>query len=117
MVNDAAKATHLFRIAQEALRNALEHGGATHVTVSLNRDDDGVMMTVRDDGQGFETDSTKSSGSGLAIMSHRASLIGGTWTLASSPGHGTSVTCRIPGQPPCDRLSVTDPRSRDRRAG
>ena len=93
VVEDNAVATQLYRIAQEALRNALEHGGVSRITMGLKRDDRGLTLSVRDDGKGFNAHATESSGSGLAIMHHRADVIGATLGIESQEGLGTSVIC------------------------
>jgi signal transduction histidine kinase len=88
----AAVAVHLYRIAQEAVHNAVEHGAATEVQIDLSSEDGNVMLRIRDDGRGF--DSTRgSNGMGLRIMQYRAHVTGGWCSVASQPGQGTIVTC------------------------
>ncbi|MBL7114682.1 MAG: CHASE domain-containing protein [Kiritimatiellae bacterium] len=93
VVEDNAVATQLYRIAQEALRNALEHGGVSRIAIALKRDDRGLTLSICDDGKGFDIESTKSPGAGLAIMQHRADLIGATFDIESQKGQGTSIMC------------------------
>src|SRR4029077_810803 len=89
----AAVAVHLYRIAQEAVHNAVEHGAATEVQIDLSSEDGHVMLRIRDDGRGF--DSTRgSNGMGLRIMQYRAHVTGGWCSVSSQPGQGTIVTCR-----------------------
>jgi len=91
----AAVAVHLYRIAQEAVHNAVEHGAATEVQIDLSSKDGNVMLRIRDDGRGF--DSTRdSNGMGLRIMQYRARCTGGWCSAVSQPGWGTTVTCRVP---------------------
>ena len=86
----------LFRIAQEAARNATEHGGARNVEINLETNEDGALLTVRDDGTGFESQ-RESEGMGLRIMRYRAQCVGGSLLVESRPGAGTTVSCRVPG--------------------
>jgi signal transduction histidine kinase len=93
VVADNTAATQLYRIAQEALRNALEHGEATQITIYLRLAEHGLTLTIQDEGNGFSSNMPKSSGSGLTIMRHRAELIGATFTIESHVEKGTSVSC------------------------
>jgi signal transduction histidine kinase len=88
-------ATQLYRIAQEAIHNATTHASPASVTVSL-RAEEGIELTVSDDGNGIPDSLPRGSGSGLRIMRHRADLIGGELLIESSPGRGTSVRCSAP---------------------
>lgn len=90
-------ATHLYRIAQEALYNANSHASPRNVTLFLRRaGDDRVELEVRDDGKGLPDPLPHGAGSGLRIMRHRAGLIGARLTIASVPGGGTTVKVRAP---------------------
>ena len=93
IIVDNETALHLYYIAQEAVLNALNHGKANHVTVSLKPEGAQFKLTVSDDGSGFEHASTGSSGMGIRIMHYRAKVIGATLNVKSQPGHGTQVTC------------------------
>ncbi|HEX3729618.1 MAG TPA: sensor histidine kinase [Opitutaceae bacterium] len=94
-------ATHLFRIAQEAVRNAVRHGRARQVEIALLRQGLGLSLTIRDDGCGLPRPLPPSSrGLGLRIMAHRAALIGATVSVVSQAGGGTVVGCRLPRLPP-----------------
>jgi two-component system CheB/CheR fusion protein len=94
-LRDSVKATQLFRIAQEAVRNAAEHAKATHIIVRLGREGIRDVLEVRDDGTGFEHD-TEAPGAGLRIMRHRAKLIGASLEITSTSGQGTLVRCILP---------------------
>jgi signal transduction histidine kinase len=94
-VPDPATAAQLYRIAQEALRNAIRHAGASRVEVSLVGDQRNVSLSVEDDGRGMTRDKS-SSGMGLPIMSHRAAYIGATLSLTRTAGQGTRMTCVVP---------------------
>lgn len=90
-----------FRIVQEALNNTVKHAGATSVFIQLAYEPDSVHISARDDGSGFDLEltamrQTSRPSLGLAGMRERASLLGGTASLQSGPGHGTLVEARIP---------------------
>jgi signal transduction histidine kinase len=87
----------LFRIAQEALNNALKHAAARSVTVRLRGDDGGVILEVTDDGRGSAllADEVK-GGLGLTSMRERVTQLQGTLTIDSALGHGTRVTVEVP---------------------
>lgn len=87
----------LYRIAQEAITNAAKHAGARHIDVELVREPGAVSLTVRDDGKGFDPARvTRGRGLGLFSMRERAELAGGTLSVISRPGQGTTVVARIP---------------------
>ena len=87
--------TALFRIAQEALANVHHHANASAVTMTLSYMDDPVVLDVQDDGIGF-AQAGDGSGVGLAAMRERAAALGGTLTVESAPGEGTTVVAEIP---------------------
>jgi PAS domain S-box-containing protein len=91
----APAAAQLYRIVQEALHNAVEHGRARKVEIDLAVDRDNMVLTVRDDGKGFDNRAA-SNGMGLRIMRYRAQCIGGSCEVQSSRAEGTIVTCRVP---------------------
>jgi signal transduction histidine kinase len=84
----------IFRIAGEAAFNAAKHAGALSIAISLHREGKRLVLNVRDDGSGMPATSP-GTGMGLAIMRHRAELIGATLKVESESGSGTSVTCVI----------------------
>jgi len=88
----------VFRVSQEALRNAIAHGHASHVTVSVAATKRGVELAVADDGKGFEPAEARRNGAGLGLVSmeERAHLAGGDLTIASRPGNGTVISLRLP---------------------
>lgn len=87
-----AAATHLFRIAQEAISNALRHGQARNIGVLLTIHDDQLALEIADDGPGFAADAP--AGMGLRLMRHRAETIGGALQIVPSPA-GTRVRCEL----------------------
>lgn len=91
----APVSAQLYRIAQEAVRNALEHGAARQVLIQLTFGDRDMVLTVQDDGHGFDT-KTNGHGMGLRIMRYRAQCIGGSCEVHAGPTQGTIVHCRVP---------------------
>lgn len=99
-VTDPGQGGHLYRIAQEALNNAITHGRARNVTIALQQDADRLRLSVADDGCGMFQPADGSTGMGLDSMKYRAQALGGQLTIDSRPGDGTTVSCDIPRQPP-----------------
>lgn len=94
LVDDSSAALHLYRIAQEAVNNAITHGKAKNITIRLS-DGKAVRLEIHDDGRGMQTPTSK-TGMGLKIMRYRADLIHGTLHVESSQGTGATVTCILP---------------------
>jgi signal transduction histidine kinase len=96
VVQDVYLAGHLFRIAQEAVNNAVKHSRATEVVIRLT-DQDGVLyLEIADNGKGLPKTPRLDQGIGLQIMKHRASVMGGELEIRSRTGKGVTVTCRLP---------------------
>jgi signal transduction histidine kinase len=94
---DEPYATATFRMLQESLTNISRHAHASHVEVSLAREHDWVVLTVRDDGVGFDPARPRKPGSfGLAGLRERAYLVDGELRIDSSPGRGATIEVRIP---------------------
>jgi signal transduction histidine kinase len=95
----------LFKIAQEALHNALRHAGARHVRVRLDERPTVVALSVADDGRGFDPDAPalRSRSLGLTSMEERAHALGGTLRIASAPGAGTTIDLELPLDPGAHR--------------
>ncbi|WP_406860082.1 GAF domain-containing sensor histidine kinase [Streptomyces sp. HUAS MG47] len=95
----AAQEEAVLRVAQEALHNALRHSGAERVEVTLVRHGQGALLTVTDDGGGFEPGAVRKAGRhlGLVSMRDRAGGVGGRLTVTSAPGHGTTIEMEVPG--------------------
>jgi PAS domain S-box-containing protein len=91
----APVAAQLYRIAQEAVRNAVEHGAAREVLIQLTFGDRDMLLTVQDDGKGFDT-KTNGHGMGLRIMRYRAQCIGGSCEVNTGASKGTTVYCSVP---------------------
>ena len=91
-VQDNVLATHVFRIAQEAINNSIKHGQPENIEVTLALNGDKIELRVTDDGGGFSPEA-KSDGLGLRIMHYRARRIGGTLQVAATDTGGTRVMC------------------------
>jgi PAS domain S-box-containing protein len=89
----AVIATHLLRIAQEAVSNALRHGRARRIHIGLHAEADTLTLSVRDDGVGVRGPLEETRGLGLRIMRNRAAVIGGTLTVGPGEAGGTLLTC------------------------
>jgi two-component system, NarL family, sensor histidine kinase NreB len=94
LIDDNDLATHLFRIAQEAVSNAVKHSGATKIEIELTRSENQIHLTITDNGRGLKPASE--TGMGLRIMTYRATLLGGSLTIQSAAGKGTKVLCTAP---------------------
>jgi signal transduction histidine kinase len=91
----------LFRIVQEALRNVAQHAHATSVTIALGTQAGHTVLEVRDDGWGItDADLGSPRSLGLLAMRERARLLGGTVDIHGAPGHGTTVSVRVPSASP-----------------
>jgi two-component system, NarL family, sensor kinase len=92
----AAAERGLYRIAQQAVANAIRHSNAHRVVVRLTHHADDVSLRVEDDGAGFDPSAVPADRFGLVGMRERARLLGGTLTVESTPGEGSAVDVRIP---------------------
>lgn len=90
---------NIFRIAQEAVNNALKHGRAENVTIILSKTDGTMRLAVADDGTGMASVPEDARGIGLHSMKYRARALGGEIEIKSTPGDGTIVSCEIPVRP------------------
>jgi len=94
-IRDNAQAVHFFRIAQEALNNAIKHGHPKAVVVALEASNGALSLRVSDDGGGFDPSGSEKKGMGLNIMRYRARMLAGTLETQSNSPVGTMVTCTI----------------------
>jgi len=95
-IPDIGTSNHLFRIAQEAVNNAVKHARARKVTVTLLENRDAILLQIEDDGQGLpKTKKRGASGLGLQLMRHRANVIGATLETKSPRNKGLKITCTL----------------------
>ena len=92
---DLGASVHLYRIAQEAISNAVRHGGAKHVQLELRGTPDALVMRIADDGRGIAAAEDRDPARmGLRIMRYRARMIGASVEFSPRPGGGgTEITC------------------------
>ena len=107
----AELANHLYRIAQEAVRNAVRHGRARTIRLHLHGARAKVRLTVTDDGTGMPVDAVDAAGMGLKIMQYRARMLGGEVRFERGEPQGTRIVCECPLEP----LGTTGPRAARRR--
>ncbi len=88
-------ALHLYRIAQEAINNAIKHASAKRITVTADFSEAQRVLCIEDDGCGFDPQAEHGPSSGMSLMPYRAAMIGGTLTVSSQPNAGTKVECRF----------------------
>ncbi len=93
LVNDTSVAINLFRIAQEAVTNAVKHGKAKNIEIRLTLNDDRSILSVQSDGLDFPENIDHTKGIGLKIMQHRAEIINGTLSIGKAHRGGTILTC------------------------
>lgn len=101
-IPDPVTAQHLYRIAQEAVSNAVRHARASRIDVELHGNENGIRLQVADDGDGLPT-ALPTAGMGLNTMACRANLLAGEFSLTPAPGGGTCVRCIVP------RFSLSPP--------
>jgi hypothetical protein len=94
-IRDESLALNLFRIAQEAVRNAVSHSGGSEITLCIEREDSLIRLMVEDNGKGFRQ-RKRSKGLGLHIMKYRANMLGGSLNITSPANGGTRMVCEVP---------------------
>ena len=101
-INDTKTALTVYRLIQEALTNVKKHAQAKNVYVNLDGRDGRLVLTIEDDGVGFDYGSPSTRGDksrdplGLTIMRERVSMLDGAFRVESVPGKGTSILADIP---------------------
>jgi hypothetical protein len=95
-ISDVSTATQFYRIAQEAVNNALKHAHAKRIRIELENTVRGLELKVTDNGRGFSTANPKDTGLGLRAMKYRADLVGATLNIYSTRKKGTEVICTVP---------------------
>lgn len=93
LIRDNIMAIHLYRIAQEAVNNAIKHGKANNIGITLTNDNEATVLMIKNDGIGFRRMLKNVSGMGMSIMRHRANMIGALLEIKGDPAGGTVVAC------------------------
>ena len=96
LLPDDAATGHLYRIAQEAVNNALKHSGAGRILLRLQAADGRLELQIADDGVGLSGKQAPTAGVGLGLMRHRAGVIGAALRVDSKPRGGVTITCSLP---------------------
>jgi signal transduction histidine kinase len=86
----------VYRLVQESLTNMGKYAKATRAQIKLQNNQDHVIIDVRDNGQGFDTDHVATTSHGLAGMRHRVEAAGGKLVIESTPGQGTHIRADLP---------------------
>ena len=90
-------ASCVYRVAQESLQNIVKHASAKHISVALTLQKGTVVLTIADDGAGFDPEAVKGRGRlGLIGMEERARLVNGKLSIAAQPGRGTRIALEVP---------------------
>ncbi len=100
LMADNVVSGHLYRIAQEAVNNALKHGAPGQIEIRLDQRKGLVQLQISNNGKELSETGETSRGIGLQVMQHRANIVGGTLTIGSAPGQGVTVTCTVPVRKP-----------------
>jgi signal transduction histidine kinase len=95
-VIDRDLALCLFRVAQEALANAVKHSGGGHIWVDLTGGTSSLTLTITDDGKGFDVNGVPKEGLGLISMRERVESVGGVLEIHARPGSGTRLAVSVP---------------------
>jgi signal transduction histidine kinase len=90
------KATHLYRIAQEAIHNAAKHGKAHRIDIRLSANTSATSLSIADDGIGFRKNGSETDGVGISIMRYRANIMDGEFAIEAGIDGGTIVSCTVP---------------------
>jgi PAS domain S-box-containing protein len=108
LIHDANVSTHLYRIAQEAVNNAIRHGQARNILISLSARKGYGTLRIENDGSRLPEDTANRSGMGMQIMSYRARMIGGSLKVETGDIFGVTITCLFP--LPEDRIRIDEGR-------
>ena len=106
-IHDADLSTHLYRIAQEAVNNAIRHGHAKNIVITLLAGNEYGILRIENDGSSLPTLAKSNSGMGMQIMNYRARMVGGSLKVESGPSRWVTVTCCFP--------RATETRGQDRK--
>ncbi|MBP1748209.1 MAG: hypothetical protein H6Q52_748 [Deltaproteobacteria bacterium] len=106
LLGDNAVASHVYRIAQEALNNAIKHGKSDSITIALKQEGETCLLTIQDNGIGIGSIQSQGKGMGLSIMQYRASMIGAVLEIKTPDIGGTLIRCIFSNSAPDRRIQV-----------
>ncbi len=95
-IHDADLSTHLYRIAQEAVNNAIRHGHAKNIVITLVADNEYGVLRIENDGSSMPRRTKSNSGMGMQIMNYRARMVGGSLKVESGASRGVTISCWFP---------------------
>jgi signal transduction histidine kinase len=95
VIHDQGVGTHLYRIAQEAVNNAVKHSRSSQIAIELRSTGDSALLRISDNGRGIQPSDTLKKGIGLGTMNHRAHVIGASLTIGPGSSGGTLVSCSL----------------------
>jgi signal transduction histidine kinase len=89
---------NIYRIVQESLNNVIKHSEASEAEITIKKSETEVVITIKDDGRGFDADNIKSNGGGLGLvgLKERTNMLGGAISINSSVGNGTEIKVILP---------------------
>ncbi|QQR80178.1 MAG: hypothetical protein IPJ69_12785 [Deltaproteobacteria bacterium] len=94
-IDDSNTATHLYRIAQEAVSNAVNHGKAKNIQIGLIQNKEEIILSIKDNGIGLSNAVQKSKGIGFKIMKYRAHMMNAIFQIAENKPHGVQLKCTL----------------------
>ena len=106
LLSDNAVASHVYRIAQEALNNAIKHGKADLITIALKQEGESCLLTIQDNGVGIGSTQSQGKGMGLSIMQYRASMIGAGLEIKAADTGGTLIRCVFSNRVPDSQIKA-----------
>lgn len=107
LINNPEYSKQLYRIAQEAVNNAVKHADAKKITIMLSKCENSLTLIIADDGNGLALLANSTRGMGLCSMRYRARALGGDLNIDSNANQGTTVSCKIPNPPPLSEVSIS----------
>jgi signal transduction histidine kinase len=107
LIHNPEHSKQLYRIAQEAVTNAVKHAQAKKITIVLSKCENTLHLIITDDGNGLALLANNTRGMGLCSMRYRARALGGDLNIDSTPNQGTTVSCKIPNPPPLSAVSTS----------
>ncbi len=93
LIDDNNKATHLYRIAQEGISNAVKHGKAKNIAINFTQNEESITLSIKDNGMGIMNDLKNLKGIGLKIMKYRAHMIKASFQIKPNLPHGVILEC------------------------